>query len=122
MTPISLAAYRQNPVQKAFHRVPTTAYVRMAPRLSKKSRAGMKYPASPTMVGSRKRKKRAGSSWYSCFLLAMRTIPPRTRPNRISMQLSGTTVVKRWEKWNTARRQVSVRHSEMGSQYKSDHF
>lgn len=95
MTPSSLAAYRQNPVQKAFHSVPTTAYIRMAPRLSKKRRAGMKYPASPTMVGSRKRKKRAGSSWYSCFLLAMRTTPPRTRPSKISMQLSGTTVVNR---------------------------
>lgn len=95
MTPSSLAAYRQKPVQKAFHSVPTTAYIRMAPRLSKKRRAGMKYPASPTMVGSRKRKKRAGSSWYSCFLLAMRTMPPRARPSKISTQLSGTTVVNR---------------------------
>lgn len=101
MAPAILTPYRQNPVQKAFHNVPTTAYIKMAPRLSKKSRAGMKYPASPTIVGRRKRKNSPGSSWYGCFLLAIRTTPPRTRPSRISIQLSGTAVVKRWEKWNT---------------------
>ncbi|KAG7273703.1 hypothetical protein CRUP_017456 [Coryphaenoides rupestris] len=39
---VSLTPYRQKAVQKAFHKVPTTAYRMMAPRLSKKRREGMK--------------------------------------------------------------------------------
>eukprot|EP00061_Rhincodon_typus_P015922 g43869.t1 len=101
MSPASLMPQSAIPVVNEFQRVPIAAYIRMAPKLSKKSLLGMKYPESSTMGGRRKRKKVSGSSWYSGFLAAARTIPPRPKPRKISKQLSGTTVVTLLERWNT---------------------
>lgn len=101
MRPANFMPQSAVPVVNEFQRVPITAYIRIAPKLSKNSLLGMKYPESNTIGGRRKRKNVSGSSWYSGFLAAARTTPPRPKPRKISRQLSGTTVVTLLERWNT---------------------
>lgn len=77
------------PIEKVFQIVPITANRRMVPRLLKKSRFGIKYPASKIMGGSIKWKKVLGVSGDTCTLCVWNSSSPITSPTKISRHDSG---------------------------------
>lgn len=76
-------------MQMALNIVPTTAKRRIVPKWSKKSRLGMKYPASNIMGGNIQKKKMVDDRGDNTGVFVAYKMPPMANPTTTRQQVSG---------------------------------
>ena len=93
--PVRPTAYRNPPIVNMLKIVPTTAINNIVPSWSKNNLFGIKYPASPMIGGSRKRKKMSGVSvvGLSSSGATKKKNNPMRRPNKTRTLDSGRNLL-----------------------------